>query len=111
MTAVNNQLKDVLSTETAAKPLGNRKPVHQSCSLVYLACKVSSKLKEGDFRGAVKLACSYDSFADQNDASYAALYEKHPALPPAFSTPLAPTYLSTLLVCEVEVVQAIRSSP
>ena len=40
---------------------------------------VSSKLEEGDFRGAVRIACSEDSIADINSVdTIRALSEKHP---------------------------------
>jgi hypothetical protein len=35
----------------------------------FLAKRVSSKLEEGDYRGAVRIACSEDSIADITDES------------------------------------------
>ena len=46
----------------------------------YIRKRVSSKLKEGDFRGAVRIACSEDSIADINSVdTIRALSEKHPS--------------------------------
>ena len=75
-------------------------------SVDYLATKVSAKL-EGDFKGAVRLACSEDTFAEPSDATYAALWEKHPAPPLDSSIPLPPTQAGGLNVSEPEIVKAI----
>ena len=77
-----------------------------------LATLVSSKLEEGDFRGAVRLACSEDSCAEMSDSTLKALQQKHPAphpdssIPPPPQDPILPTS-----VTEEEVLQAIRSFP
>ena len=42
------------------------------------ASRVSMKLEEGDFRGAVRLECSEDSIAASSDATFTALQFKHP---------------------------------
>ena len=55
-----------------------------------LATRVSTKLEEGDFRGAVCLACSEDAVAEHNDASVAALRAKHPAPHPDTNFPVPP---------------------
>ena len=71
------------------------------------------KLEEGDFRGAVRLACSEDSIAASIDATFAALQLKHPPphpdsfIPPLPQDPVAPT----LSVSVDEVAKAIRSFP
>ena len=45
----------------------------------YIKKRVSSKLEEGDFRGAVPIACSEDSIAEINSVdTIRALSEKHP---------------------------------
>ena len=43
-----------------------------------LAARVSTKLDAGDFRDAVRLACSEDSIAEENDESILAFQSKHP---------------------------------
>ena len=47
-------------------------------SLEVLAARVSSKLEEGDYKGAVRLACSKDRIADHSASTFAALKLKHP---------------------------------
>ena len=54
-----------------------------------LAIRVASKLEEGDFKGAVRLASSEDSVAEPNDRTLQALKEKHPAPHPNYSPPPA----------------------
>ena len=44
--------------------------------LTTLAAQVSAKLEEGDFRGAVRLACSEDSLTDLDEETLAALRSK-----------------------------------
>ena len=46
---------------------------HQS-----LAARIATKLEEGDFMGAVCLACSEHSVAEENVATIAAFKSKHP---------------------------------
>ena len=43
-----------------------------------LAARVSSKLEEGDYRGAVRLACSRDTIAEQSPSTIEAMKLKHP---------------------------------
>ena len=77
----------------------------------YLATRVSLKLEEGDFRGAVRLACSDDSLADMTEATYTALQQRHPAPHPHSSIPQLPDRLSTSPVTKGEIAQAIKSFP
>ena len=80
-------------------------------SVDYLATKVSAKLEEADFKGAVRFACSEDTFAEPGDATYAALREKHLAPPLDSSIPPPPTQAGGLNVSEPEIVKAILSFP
>ena len=48
---------------------------------VSLEAHVSSKLEEGDFSGAVRLASSDVSLAPMNEATFEALMERHPPAP------------------------------
>ena len=43
-----------------------------------LAARVFTKLEEGDFKGAVRLASSEDTLAPLNEATLEALKKKHP---------------------------------
>ena len=45
----------------------------------WLSGRVSSKLEEGNFKGAVRLACSEDTLADHSEATLNALRLKHPS--------------------------------
>ena len=76
-------------------------------SIDYLATKVSAKLEEGDFKGAVRLACSEDTFAEPSDATHAALREKHPAPPLDSSIPPPPTQAGGLNVSQPEIVNVV----
>ena len=72
-------------------------PPHQSSEprvtrdlLSNLAKRLSSKLEDGDFKGAVRITCSEDTMADLNEETLSALHAKHPPLHPdsSFSSPL-----------------------
>ena len=54
----------------------------------YLARRVSAKIEEGDFRGAIRLASSDDTLADVSDETYNALCAKHP--PPHLDSHIPP---------------------
>ena len=63
-----------------------------------LASRVSSKLEEGNYKGAVRLVSSEDGFAEHSTVTLEALKTKHPspssdsfipALDPATPLPLA----------------------
>ena len=56
------------------------------------AKRVSSKLEDGDFRGAVRLACSEDVISDYSDTTFRALELKHPP----------PHQDSNMLECDVD---------
>ena len=110
-TAVNAQLRDESELPT--------QPPHQSSEprvtrdpLSNLAKRVSSKLEEGDFKGAVRITCSEDMMADLNEETLSALHAKHPPLHPDSSFP-APLEIPPSLfpLSEKEVVTAIRSFP
>ena len=81
--------------------------------MAYLASRVSSKLEQGDFKGAVRLACSDATIADNSSATFEELQQKHPHPHPASSIiPLAETTgLPPITVSEEEIVHAIRSFP
>ena len=74
-TLINRQLQEeaIPSISQCPKP-GNR----PSDPLRTLARRVSSKLEEGDYRGAVRTACSEDSVADITEEVISELKAKHP---------------------------------
>ena len=72
------------------------------------------KLEEGDFRGAVCLACSEDSVAEASTATIAALKSKHPTAHPDTILPPPPeeeALKAALVVSEREVTKALHSFP
>ena len=85
---------------TTAKPRSRTRTSPGQDSIIHLASRVSSNLEEGDFKGAVRLACSDDTLADMSDATYCALQRKHPAPHPDSSIPPLPVQLSTMPVPE-----------
>ena len=56
--------------------------LHSSDPMQYLAKHMSAKVKEGDYRGAVRIACSEDVISDITDETISALREKHPGQHP-----------------------------
>ena len=113
-TTINKQVFDeadfippVHSTNHPAKRANKHKD-----PMAALANRVSTKLEEGDFKGAVRLACSEDSFADMNDTTYSILKEKHPDPPPdSVISPLPEDLICAISVSPEEVSKAIRSFP
>ena len=89
-------------------------PQHQDDpdTLQAVAARVSTKLEEGDFKGAVCLACSQDVVADLTNTTLVALKSKHPTAHPDTNLPPAPkeeALDAVLVVSEREVNQAIQS--
>ena len=78
-----------------------------------LATRVSMKLEEGDFRGALNLACSEDTVADMSEATLLALKQKHPPPHPHSRIPQFPqdSVLLSILISVEEVIKAIKSFP
>ena len=77
-----------------------------------LASRVAAKLEEGNFKGAVRLACSEESIADMNDKTLAALQLKHPPPHPDPHLPPMPEDSSlSPSISEEAMVKAIRSFP
>ena len=75
--------------------------------------RVSAKLEEGDFKGAVRLASSEDSIAVPSSETLATLREKHPLLHADSAIPLVSTedHPMPVQVSEDEVARAICSFP
>ena len=76
-----------------------------------LAARVSSKLEDGDFRGAVRIASSQDTFCVPDDRSLNLLKEKHPAPHPDGSLPEFQSPDTPLVVSSFEVTRAVYSFP
>ena len=96
-TQVNKQLREEedppTNTRTSRRGKGKAKD-----PMEYLGRRVSEKLEEGDFKGAVHVACSEDSMADRSDATFAALKEKHPSPHLNSSIPPAPGHECAIAV-------------
>ena len=77
-----------------------------------LASWVSSKLEEGDFKGAIRVACSDDKLANMDDSRFAALQSRHP-LPPYDSDfpSIERNALPAINVSETDIVKAVFSFP
>ena len=91
------------------KGRGQAKPRNPLASLGHL---VSEQLEEGDFKGAVCLACSEDSMADRNVDTFTALKEKHPSTHPNSSIPPYPDVTPFLPPISIDdVAWSIRSFP
>ena len=75
-----------------------------------LGRRVASKLEDGDFTGAVRLACSDDSLAPFNSVTFAALQDKHtePHCDTVIPPPPGPYPLQ---VEPMSVARAVRSFP
>ena len=78
-----------------------------------LAARVASKLEVGDFRGAVRIASSNDSFAPVNSQTLDLLKEKHPPRNPSFESPPEPiqSAVNSIVVTPSDILAAIRSFP
>ena len=109
-TAVNRQLHEEVDLHPT-RPKPHRGGLPQD-PIKTLASRVSLKLEEGDFKGAVRLACSEDTIADMSDATFSALQLKHPAPHPDSSIPPLPLDVAlTASVSVEEVAKAITSFP
>ena len=76
-----------------------------------LAALVSYKLEEGDFRGAVRLACSEDSVASENGRTLDALRLKHPPPHPDTLIPSLDESNQSPIIAVEAVALAIRLFP
>ena len=77
-----------------------------------LASKVAGKLEEGDYRGAVRLACGSDSVAEHSPETLEILNSKHPRPHPDSSIMPAPDAdLFASSITEEDVRRAIMSFP
>ena len=113
--AINSRLK----CETLSPPpppqvsIRRRQKKVKPCSadpLMSLASRILAKL-EGDFKGAVRIACSDDSIADMDQATLTALQQKHPTPPADSVIPDLPPTNQSFSISKKEIALSIRSFP
>lgn len=75
------------------------------------AARVACKLEEGDFRGAVRIAASDDSFSTIDDKTFDKLQQKHPPAYPDSSIPPTIDPTASLHFSSADVMKAIFSFP
>ena len=110
-TMINKQLREEADPPPVKISSKGRRKTSQD-PLEYLGHRVSAKLEEGDFKGAVRLACSEDTLADYNEATFSALKQKHPSLAPGSIIPPSPVVApNSITVSEADVAHAIKSFP
>ena len=77
VTLVNKQVSEespnieLHTRGVTANPSGHSPVFNTSNNVNHQAMRISMKLKEGDCRGAVRLACSEDVFAERNSHTLA----------------------------------------
>ena len=112
-----NMVRDIneqIRSESDPPPAPAHRQAHgkHHDQLETLALRVATKLEEGNFKGAVRLACSEESIADMNDKTLAALQLKHPPPHPDSHLPPPPEDPSlSPSISEEAVVKAIHSFP
>ena len=104
---INKQLNEESDLSTGKSlPRRNLNPPHDLAKTS--ASGVSSKLEEGDFKGAIRLASTEDTLAEWNDSMFSGLCKIHPD---TVIPPLPDDFQHTTFVSVKEVAQAIRSFP
>jgi hypothetical protein len=84
---VNNQISEESSNSgNFPSNLDCRGKVGARTQIDLLAARVSSKLEESDYKGAVRLVCSEDVFATHDSHTLEALRAKHPPPHPNLQT-------------------------
>ena len=105
--AVNQAIQT--ETDIPEQSISKRRQSHNSTK--DLAARVSAKLEDGDFKGAVRLASSAESLCQLDERSLNLLREKHPSAHPDSCFPPAPTSQDPLVFTPREVKQAVLSFP
>ena len=108
-TLVNRAVQNEVDIEPQEAPKH-----HISDPLKNLAARVATKLEEGDFRGAVKIASSNESFAPVDETTLNLLKEKHPPQHPGSVIPTSSQLQKAsdpLIIGKPQVLSAIQSFP
>ena len=110
-TLINKQVTQEPSTETpATRPPQRVRPPKKHNQMEQLASRVSSKLEEGDYRGAVRLACSEDAIAEPSSETLQALKAKHPLPPPDSDIPSLEHTSPLAFTVDTQVIMKVISS-
>ena len=99
----------ITSFPVASTPVQSQKPTKFRPSSNNLASRVSSKLQDGDIRGAIRLAASDDTMAPFDDVTATALRSKHPARAVSDISPPTPKIDTCLSLREADIITAIKS--
>ena len=115
-TVVNRQLEEETdSPESMVRPCTRQRQASSRDPIESLAARISVKLEEGDFGGAVRLASSDDTLAAMNDSTFTALQDKHPSPHPDSHIPPLQLDLQSqsisISVMEEDIIKAVRSFP
>ena len=116
-TAVNRQIREELSDMGPPTSLHSQQGHHRQGkkvddSIDALASRVMGKLEEGDYKGAVRLACGSDCIAEHSPETLAILKQKHPDPHPDSSfIPEPDSGLFSITITEEDVRRAISSFP
>lgn len=100
----------IASFPVPSVPVQQLKPFKgRQSSEINLASRVSSKLEEGDIRGAIRLAASDDTLAPFDDVTAEDLRSKHPSRAVSANLPPTPTNDSCLVLQQTNILEAIKS--
>ena len=86
-------------------------PFHKSNASSSLAARVSSKIEDGNIKAAVRLVCSDDTIAPENQDTLEKLTDKHPSAPTDQKIMQLDCSTTQYHVTEADVLKAIRSFP
>ena len=114
--AVIRQIREESNAPCPEPPIGpsecHQRRGRKDDPMEVLASRVASKLEEGDYKGAVRLACADDTIAEHSPATLESLRLKHPEPHPDRSIfPALDAELFSLTFTEEDVKRAIMSFP
>ena len=108
--AMKKRTMDTTSTAAVHQSTRSRSKTHLDEGAA-LAMAVRSKLEDGNIRAAVRIICSDEKPASNNDATLQALRERHPPAAADRITLPDPATFDAVQVTEQDVASAIRSFP
>ena len=102
---MSDPLHDPRDTDATPVNIKHRDPA------TTLASVISAKIEDGNIRAAVRIICSEDKPAMDNDATFDKLLRKHPAAPADKGSGADPSTTTAMQVTADDVRKAIRSFP